>query len=44
MPRLKKTEDKATLHFDRANIDYEIPRVDIDNFRKTTDPLEDLIV
>lgn len=44
MPRLKKTEEKATLHFDRANIDSEIPRVDIDNFRKTTDPLEDLIV
>lgn len=44
MPRFKKTEEKATLHFDRADIDSEIPTVDIDNFRKMTDPLEDLIV
>ena len=44
MPRFKKTEEKATLHFDRADIDSEIPTVDIDNFRKTTDPLKDLIV
>ena len=44
MPRFKKTEEKATLHFDRADIDSEIPMVDIDNFRKTTDPLENIIV
>lgn len=44
MPRFKKTEEKATLKFDRADIDSEIPTIDIDNFRKTTDPVKDLIV
>ncbi len=44
MPRLKKTEEKVTLQIERDDFASEIPTVDIDNFRKTTDPLKDLIV
>lgn len=44
MPRFKKTEEKVTLQIKRDDFASEIPTVDTYNFRKMTDPLEDLIV
>lgn len=44
MPRLKKTEEKVTFQIKRDDFASEIPTVDTYNFRKMTDPLEDLIV
>lgn len=44
MPRFKKTEEKVTLQIERDDFASEIPTVDTYNFRKMTDPLEDLIV